>query len=212
MSNITFDSEAKLNVTKEDIEWLRLWCEDTNDESMPHVALIGDSITEGYYQIVKEKLQGVAKVDYLATSYSIASDMYMDTVRNFVKDSAYDVVHYNYGLHAFSVDEDTYESRCRQMLQFLSDKTKPIVATTTTVFDETLETEHASWKDKVVARNEKLVAVANEFQAEINDLNAVCKGLALSDRHPDGVHFNESGYIAFAESVVKSVKKLLMRG
>lgn len=212
MSNITFDREAKLNVAKEDIEWLRLWCEDTNDETMPHVALIGDSITEGYYQMVKYGLRNVAKVDYLATSYSIASDMYMDTVRNFVKDSAYDVVHYNYGLHAFSVNEATYESRCRQMLQFLADKTKTIVATTTTVLDETLEKEHASWRDKVIARNEKLVAVAKELHMEVDDLNAVCKGLSLSDRHTDGIHFNESGYIAFAESVVGCVKKQLMRG
>ena len=212
MSNITFDSEAKLNVTKEDIEWLRLWCEDTNDNALPRVALIGDSITEGYYRLVKEGLQGVAKVDYLATSYSIASDMYMNTVKNFVKDSAYDVVHYNYGLHAFAVDEELYASRCGEMLRFLNERTKVIVATTTTVLDETLETEHGAWKDKVIARNEKLTAVAEEFQADINDLNAVCKGLAQEDRHPDGVHFQESGYGAFAKSVVECVKKQLTRG
>lgn len=212
MSNITFDSEAKLNVAKEDIEWLRLWCEDTNDNTLPRVALIGDSITEGYYQLVKEGLQGVAKVDYLATSYSISSDMYMDTVKNFVKDSAYDVVHYNYGLHAFSVDEDIYALRCTEMFRFLNGRTKIIAATTTTVLDKTLETEHESWKDKVIARNEKLIAAAEEFQADINDLNAVCKGLAQEDRHPDGVHFQEPGYGAFANSVVECVKKQLTRG
>ena len=212
MSKITFDSEAKLNVAKEDVEWLRLLSMDTNDDTLPHVALIGDSITEGYYQIVKTELQGVAIVDYLATSYSIASDMYMDTVKNFVKDSAYEVVHYNYGLHAFSVDEDTYEARCREMLQFLNDRTKVVVGTTTTVFDETLKTEHAEWQGKVIARNEKLVAVAKEFQISINDLNAVCKGLAQEDRYQDGVHFEESGYRKFAESVVETIKKQLTRG
>ena len=212
MDKITFDSEAKLNVAKEDIEWLRIWCEDTNDNSLPHIALIGDSITEGYYQMVKEGLRGVAKVDYLATSYSIASAMYMETVKNFVKDSSYDVVHYNYGLHAFSVDEETYALRCREMLQFLSERTKVVVGTITTVFDQSMETEHAEWKDKVIARNEKLVAAAEEFHAQINDLNAVCKGLAREDRNPDGVHFQESGYRAFAERVMESVKKQLTRG
>lgn len=212
MANITFDSEAKLNVTKEDIEWLRLWCEDTNNDSLPHVALIGDSITEGYYQIVKEMLQDVARVDYLATSYSIASDMYMNTVQNFVKDSSYAVVHYNYGLHAFAVDDNVYYSRCREMLRFLREQTKVIVGTTTTVFTANLEEEHAEWKDKVIARNEKLLAAAKEFQAEVDDLNAVCKGLELVDRYSDGVHFEESGYRKFADSVVESIKKQLARG
>lgn len=212
MSNITFDSEAKVNVKKEDIEWLRLWCEDTNDDTLPRVALIGDSITEGYYQIVKAELQDVAKVDYLATSYSIASDMYMDTVKNFVKDSAYDVVHYNYGLHAFVVNEETYALQIGDLLHFLKERAKVIVGTTTTVLDESLETEHVDWKNKVIARNEKAVEAAKKINAEINDLNAVCKGLKKTDRNPDGVHFEASGYRALATSVVACVKKHLARG
>lgn len=212
MSNITFDSEAKLNVAKEDIEWLRLWCEDTNDGTLPRVALIGDSITEGYYQIVKEELRGVAKLDYLATSFSIASDMYMDTVKNFVKDSAYAVVHYNYGLHAFAVDEDTYALRFKEMLKFLSEQAKVVVGTTTTVLEQSLETEHEEWKDKVIARNEKAIAVAEELHAEINDLYAVCQALTKEDRNPDGVHFEESGYRAFAANVVTYIQKQLARG
>ena len=59
MSNITFDTQAKTKKEKEDIEWLRIWCEQTNDETLPHIGLIGDSITEGYYQLVKKALDGV---------------------------------------------------------------------------------------------------------------------------------------------------------
>lgn len=212
MSNITFDREAKVNHKKEDIEWLRIWCEDVNEEAAAHVALIGDSITEGYYQAVKDALQGIAKVDYLATSYSIASDMYIETVKNFVKDSAYEVVHYNYGLHAFSVDEAVYEARGKEVLQFIASRTKTVVATITTVLDETLEAENVSWKGKVIARNEKLVRIAKELELEIDDLNHVCKSLGILERNPDGVHFNERGYAALAESVVESIKKQLKRG
>lgn len=212
MSNITFDKDAKTNHTKEDIEWLRIWCEDVNDETLPHVALIGDSITEGYYQFVKNALKGVAKVDYLATSYSVASEMYSETVKNFVKDSEYAVVHYNYGLHAFSVDEEVYEARCEELLKFIASQTKTVIATTTIVLDETLEAENVSWKDKVIARNEKLVAIAKDLDLEINDLNTVCKTFDSSKRNPDGVHFNDAGYAVLAESVATSIKKQLKRG
>lgn len=212
MSNITFDKEAKAKHKKEDIEWLRIWCEEVNDESLPHVALIGDSITEGYYQFVKKALKDIAKVDYLATSYSVASDMYCETVKNFVKDSSYEVVHYNYGLHAFSVDEETYEAHCKEILRFVATRARVVVGTTTTVMDETLQAEQTLWKEKVLARNEKLIAIAEKLDLELNDLNKVCKTLSVSDRNPDGVHFNESGYAVLAESVVHCIKKQLERG
>ena len=209
MNNITFDHEANTNHEKENIEWLRIWCEDVNDNTLPHVALIGDSITEGYYQLVKHALKDVAKVDYLATSYSIASHMYSETVKNFVRDSAYDVVHFNYGLHAFSVDEETYETRCSDVLKFIVSQAKVVVATTTTVMDETLRVEQESWKGKVIERNQKLNIIAKSLHLEVDDLNELCKTFTLPDRNPDGVHFNESGYALLAESVVQSIKKQL---
>ena len=211
MNNITFEHEADTNHKKENIEWLRIWCEDVNDNTLPHVALIGDSITEGYYHLVKSALKDIAKVDYLATSYSIASDMYSDTVKNFVKDSKYQVVHFNYGLHAFAVDGETYEIRCKDLLEFVASRTKVVVGTTTTVLDDTLHDENRQWKDKVIERNQKLHKIADELHLAIDDLNGVCKTFTLSDRNPDGVHFNESGYTSFAESVVQSIKKQLER-
>ena len=60
MSNITFDAEGKTKTAKEDIEWLRVWCEETNETKLPRVALIGDSITEGYFRLVQKALKGVA--------------------------------------------------------------------------------------------------------------------------------------------------------
>lgn len=209
MNNITFDNEAKGKHKKEDIEWLRIWCEDVNDESLPHVALIGDSITEGYYSCVKNALQGTAKVDYLATSYSVASDLYKETVKHFVKDSSYAVIHYNYGLHAFGVDDETYEVCCNELIQFLAEQSRTVIATTTIVLDASLQTENPAWKEKVIARNEKLLAIAKELGLQVDDLNQVCKTFDLSARHTDGVHFQETGYAALAESVIESIKNQL---
>ncbi|MBE7077867.1 MAG: hypothetical protein E7377_04095 [Clostridiales bacterium] len=65
MSNITFDTEGKTKTLKEDIEWLRIWCEETNDQNLPRVALIGDSITEGYFRFVLNALKGIALLIFL---------------------------------------------------------------------------------------------------------------------------------------------------
>ena len=83
MSNITFDTKGENRAKKENIEWLRLWCEDTNDAALPRVALIGDSITEGYFRLVQKEMKGIALVDYLATSYSIDSAAYREMVKAF---------------------------------------------------------------------------------------------------------------------------------
>lgn len=209
MRNITFDNEGKNNLEKEAIEWIRIWCEDTNNKEKPRVALIGDSITENYYRMVKEALKDVAKVDYLATSYSIASDMYQGCVKSFFQDSVYEVVHFNYGLHAYSVNEEIYSSCCMGMLQFISSRAKTIVATTTTVLDETLEAHNLRWKEKVLVRNEKIKAIADKLDLNINDLYAVCETFDKTKRYVDGVHFTEEGYGLLAESVINSVRECL---
>ena len=209
MSNITFDKEAKVNLSKEKYEWIRIWCEDTNCDELPRVALVGDSITEGYYNLVKEALKDIANVDYIATSYSVVSNIYFETVKNFINDSDYKVVHFNYGLHAHSVPEELYAFCCKELLQFISEKAKTIVATTTTVLDETLETENPRWKDKVFERNEKITQIATELNLAVNDLNFVCKEFDKEKRNTDGVHFVEAGYKELAKSVVLNILELL---
>ena len=209
MSNITFDTEGKTQTEKEDIEWLRIWCEETNDTSLPRVALVGDSITEGYFRFVSEKLKGIARVDVLATSYSITSKMYIETVKNFIADSQYAIVHYNYGLHAYRVGDDDYEQGCKALIGSISHHAKVVVGTTTIVVDSDLKTESAHWKDKVKTRNERLVKVAKEGNFPIDDLNVLSCRLLGDNRAPDGVHFSEKGYMALAESVAESIKGLL---
>lgn len=209
MKDITFDSEAKTKYAKEDTEWLRIWCEDVNVENLPRVALIGDSITEGYNQFVKKKLKGIAKVDYLATSYSIASEVYGKIIECFVNDSEYDVVHFNYGLHAYSVDDEAYESRCKGIAKHIMKNSKVILATTTTVLDETLEKENEFWKEKVISRNKKIVKIARELGLKVDDLNKVCTELDIGKRYTDGVHFWDAGYEELAESVALSIQEQL---
>ncbi|MBQ7879545.1 MAG: SGNH/GDSL hydrolase family protein [Clostridia bacterium] len=207
--NITFDTDAKTKTAKEDIEWLRLWCEQVNDNALPHIALVGDSITEGYFRLVQKAFEGIARVDYLATSYSIASDAYAAMVKAFIADSDYVAVHYNYGLHAYSVTDEVYAARCKEMLTFLSARTKTVVGLTTTVLTDDLKTESAEWKEKVIARNAELAKIAEELRLPVNDLYTESKRLSGDSRAADGVHFSEKGYAALALQVTESLKKLL---
>ena len=59
------------HVARERIEWCNIWIPDANGTTLPRVLLIGDSITQGYYRQVAERLEGKASVARLTTSKSI---------------------------------------------------------------------------------------------------------------------------------------------
>ena len=161
MKEQTFDLKGENRQRKEDIEWLRLWCEDTNDDSLPRVALIGDSITENIFRVVQRELKGIANVDFLATSYSLLSPAYVGMVEKFIDDSKYAVIAYNYGLHGYNIDADSYESGYRNMLKIMLEKSQILIGLTTQVLDkEDLNRPSPIWEHIVKERNFRAVKLA----------------------------------------------------
>ena len=210
MFEVTFNEACKRTV-KEDYEWLRIWCDNVNDANLPHVALIGDSITEGYYNAVKAGLDGVARVDYLATSYSINSELYRIIIKSFVEDTDYAAIHFNYGLHDCAIANDVYEKRYGETVEYLASKAPTAISTVTNVLDETLTAERENWKDVVAERNRVVFELAKNQGYVVDDLNAVCAKMEKSDRYFDGVHYEAAGYEKLAKEVIKTIKLLLKK-
>ena len=119
---------------KEEFEWIKSLCNHTDKYDLPRVLLVGDSITEGYQAKVNEKLMGKCYVDYVAASYSIDGDVYNNLILSFVNDSKYDIIHFNYGLHAIHVPEEIYKDRLKKILKNMPKNCKIILALTTCVF------------------------------------------------------------------------------
>ena len=204
MNKQTFEEKADKQDKKEDIEWLRLWCEDTHSE-LPRVALIGDSITEQVFEGVKEALQGVAKVDFLATSYSITSPIYTKMVKAFFEDSDYLVVYYNYGLHAFNVSVEEYEKVYRALVSEFLKKSKVLLGTTTDV-----QTQHAERTMKMVnERNACVERIAKDFHLIVDNSYGISVEMGASGKTEDGVHFNAMGKKRLAEHKAEFIKNLL---
>lgn len=210
MKQQTFDLKGENKKNKEDIEWLRLWCEDTNDPSLPRVALIGDSITEQVFHVVQRELKGIARVDYLATSYSLLSPAYVGMVEHFIEDSNYAVICYNYGLHGYSVDADSYENGYREMLKKMLVKAKVVISLTTQVLDkDDLDKPSVHWERVVEERNIRAVKLAKEFHLPVNDMYSLSVQLGKGGVKEDGVHFNEAGVEILGKDKAESIKKLL---
>ncbi|MEZ5431695.1 MAG: SGNH/GDSL hydrolase family protein [Verrucomicrobiales bacterium] len=81
------------------------WCTITiktkpaNGPDLPLVLLIGDSITVRYAAEVGAALQDKAYVSILGTSKAVGDPALLDEIKLVLRQNAYAVIHFNYGLH-----------------------------------------------------------------------------------------------------------------
>ena len=52
-------AQTERNIPREDIEWIDVWGPHNNDNDLPRVLLVGDSITRQYNAGVEQNLDGV---------------------------------------------------------------------------------------------------------------------------------------------------------
>ena len=194
---------------KEQFEWIHSWCDETQGEDLPRVLLVGDSITYGYQECVREKLRGVCYVDYVSTSYAIDTRMYNELVKNFASDSRYAVIHFNHGLHGKHISKRSYAARLKKLLSILEKNSKIILALTTFVYKEGNKRPDTSWMKRVKERNEVMMALAQEKGYAIDDLYTVSVEMDKAKRFEDGTHYLADGYEIFANAVAESIKTAL---
>ena len=180
--------------------------DETAGKDLPRVLLVGDSITHGYQAKVREKLRGICRVDYVATSYAVDSKFYNDLVMNFVKDADYALVHFNHGLHGVHMSKRTYKSRVKQLTDKIAQRAKVVLVTTTLAYEDNLKKYNVTWHTRVKARNAALYELASEKGYAIDDLFTVSKNLPKSLR-TDGFHFTSDGSEKLAEAVCNCIKE-----
>jgi lysophospholipase L1-like esterase len=195
------------HISREAIEWCNIWIPDANRTRLPRVLLIGDSITQGYYPKVAERLEGKASVARLTTSKSVGDPALLAEVALVLDQCRFDVVHFNNGLHGFGYSEAEYRKCFPELVATIrkhAPKAKLVWATTTPMRRTDDLTVVAEGTSRVKARNQ----IAEEFVSR--------EGIAVDDLfgrvkdHPefwsaDGVHFNGKGIEVQAEQVARRI-------
>lgn len=194
---------------KETFEWIHSWCDNTNNTDLPRVLLVGDSICYGYQEMVREKLKGVAYVDYIATSYAVDSKIYNVLIENFAKDSKYDLIHINHGLHGFHMSVTTYKSKMDKLIQKLLKVAPVILCESTAVNKEGNKRPHTDWRKKANARNGVVEELAKKHGLKVNPLFELSASIAPCHRIDDGFHFHPSGSDILADQVASIIKENL---
>lgn len=126
----------KITPKRETVEWIDVWLPHTNDDKLPRVLLIGNSITRGYYPKVEKLLKGKAYVARLTTSKSLGDPALIQEINLIMSYGKFDLVHFNNGLHGWEYTEDEYDAAFPDMIKAIrknAPNAKLIWATTTPI-------------------------------------------------------------------------------
>ena len=97
----------------------------------------------------------------------------------------------------------------KNLLLRLSEKSKIILAETTIAYKEGNRRQDPVWRKRINERNEVVAELVTELDCAWDRLYDVSIEIPMDARDLDGVHYKEAGYEILADSVAKSILKLL---
>jgi len=199
---------------RERIEWCDIWITNAEKHDLPRVLLIGDSITRGYFGGVEKMSEGQTNCARLTTSRCICDPVFFDELEMVLDQYAFDVIHFNNGLHGWGYTEEQYHAAFPKFLAALqrgNPNAKLIWATTTPVRTREAVEQLDERTERVRERNHIALQFVSQAGLAVDDL------FTLAIDHPeyyssDGVHFNNAGKAAQAQQVARSILTQLTRG
>ncbi|MCX6994024.1 MAG: SGNH/GDSL hydrolase family protein [Kiritimatiellaeota bacterium] len=190
---------------RESTEWVNITSYNANDNKLPRVLLVGDSICNQYQSFAKDELAGNAYVSFYATSKCVTDRSYLKELSYILEEYDYTVIHFNNGLHSLTTDPAEWEAGLRAAFKLLKEKggnAKIIWVSSTPLKDPAL-TEKAKALNAIGAR----LAAENGFP--VNDLFALMDPLDRSIYWADTYHFTNDGKKMQAKKVAAIIRAVL---
>jgi hypothetical protein len=195
----------------ESIEWSDIWVANADDDSLPRVLLVGDSIARGYYGAVETELRGKASCARYTTSKFAGHSDFLAELTILLDAFDFDVIHINNGLHGWDYSEDEYAQALPRLLEVLNERApdaKVIWASTTPVRSRTDAARFDELNARVQERNRMASDLMQARGMPVHDLYALMEP-APEHYAPDGVHFNEEGRRLQGRRVAETVAEYL---
>jgi hypothetical protein len=184
------------------------WAFVKDDSRLPRVLLIGDSVSRGYTMAVRKGLAGKANV-HRAPENCGGTANGLKKLDVWLGDGKWDVIHFNFGIHARATPPAQYEERLEGIVARLQ-KTgaKLIWASTTPIPSDEAKKQTP---ESIVERNAIAGRVMQRHGIPVDDLFAFTSPHLATAQSPKDVHFNAKGYEMLggevAESILASLKK-----
>lgn len=210
---ISMSAIAEEHIAREYYEWSDVWLPGANKSDLPHILIIGNSITRGYTPKVEPAFEGRAYVGRISNSKSLGDPALLDEIEAVLKHNKFDIIHFNNGLHGEEYTEAEYDKAFPKLIKLIrkyQPKAKLIWATTTPVRCGEGMTGFTAFSERVKERNKiAMKHITKDGNIMVNDL----WGLVVD--HPeyyaggDGTHPVDAGWEALAAQVTKVLNEVL---
>jgi hypothetical protein len=204
--------QPEVIMTREFYEWANFWWDDAPNTTSPRIMLIGDSITNGYKNIISDLMhkKGVL-TDMAVSSHSVEDPAFFHMISYIsgnIPGYSYKVIHFNNGLHGSHLTGAQFEAGMRKaigLLRSLQPQAVLILAACTAVTPKgsegTVDPEKNAY---VMERNAIIARLAGEYGLPLDDLFAAVAAKTEYPQ-PDSVHYTEAGYRRLAEAAAESI-------
>ena len=183
-----------------------------DDSKLPHVLLIGDSISIGYTVPVGEALKGKANVHRAPVNCG-PTVRGLEQLDDWLAGGKWDVIHFNWWLHDLKhvdgkhqIPIDWYESNLRTLVGRLNKTGARLIWCATTPVPKGPLSPPRTDED-VRAYNRVAEAIMRDNRIEINDLYRFARGKLKEIQRKTNVHFTPSGSKVLAEEVAQHIFK-----
>lgn len=191
---------------------------------LPRVLLIGDSISIGYTQAVRDELAGVTNLHRIPTNGGPTARG-VEQIEAWLGDGKWDVIHFNWGLHdikyldaqgknasaetgSHQVALEDYKKNLDSLVTRLKKTGATLVWATTTPVPEGANFRKPGDE---VEYNAAALDIMQRHGVTVNDLYSVVKAGPASMQRPKDVHFTPEGSKALGKVVAQKIREALVK-
>ncbi len=190
--------------------------ESKDDPKLPHVLLIGDSISIGYTAATQKSLAGKAHVHRIPENGGPTSNG-MKKIKKWLGTGKWDVIHFNWGLHDIKLGEgkhqvpiDDYEKNLRELVKTMKGTGAKLIWATTTPVPEG-KTNPLRKNQDVIDYNQVAKKIMDDNGIAVNDLYAFALPQLDKIQLKVNVHFTEKGSSLLADRVAAAIESALKK-
>ncbi len=211
IGDVIGQSDRQLGLHSEGGPW-NFYPDQTYISTLPNVLLIGNSVMNGYKNVVIADISQSANVDYWLTPKHLNSEHLFEDLAKIVSYRNYSVIHFNIGLHGWPegrIMENEYIPLLTKYVRTIKEnanRSRLIWASITPV----TESQNAELNQKINPTIAKRNALAREvmenYQIPINDLY----GLVVDRLHLaklDRFHWKPEGYRLMADQTIQYLRR-----
>ncbi len=177
-----------------------------DDPKLPRVLLIGDSVSRGYTQAVRQVLAGKSNVHRAPANCGPTAS----GIRNldvWLGDGEWDLIHFNFGIHDRNTPITEYKNRLEQLVTRMKATGAKLMWASTTPIPDLMDKKYSA--ASIVDRNTAAAQVMEKHGVSTDDLFTAITPHLAEMQNPNDVHFNSAGYTFLGETVAKAIETRL---